>query len=546
MLILAVVWSGSEIESVGGFGAAPEPDARLSWASSVPTRDDAAQPELAPAAALFGAPPQQDTRQNPPNDAAPGVQPPKTPLGKPTVDDDGAISAAQRVRMELSAHAGSRAGSRANSSENVFAAIPPTYDEDKNGPQSCPSTFNNIRQPQFSIDKLRQLRSNELVASKLLPTRTSVNSLMGYVRELQLSEASLRKQLVKTKQHTEEELTHSLSKVSELERTMQEVERDRELARKKLEEQEQLIRDLAAKLKQAEAAKARSSAAAPVDELPSIAEEVTAQVETEVKMTDAAVEKVPPQEAKSAEETTQAHPIPTQPPLAPQNQFPAVPPTHLEQPSNIVRAAQFGLASPRSPNRPLWDPWASGGATPMKNLPPVFTIGSTGLDPVVASSTAAQSSTTDVPRTAAGEYELKSVLMSPRPVQDQVEIFERGGPSQLVEQKVPSPQQEFAPQYPAPIFNVGAMPSPPFPQQQDFVPSNAQSETFGAQNQEETPLMESPLLAAPMLPSIGMASVDEKPHEQQGGESVDGELVQTNGSEWTGKQRWHGTSPSCF
>ncbi|EGZ25137.1 hypothetical protein PHYSODRAFT_458051, partial [Phytophthora sojae] len=133
--------------------------------------------------------------------------------------------------MELSAHAGSRAGSRSNSSENMFANItPPVYDEEKNGPQSCPSTFNSTKQPQFSIDKLRQLRSNELVASKLLPTRTSVNSLMGYVRELQLSEATLRKQLVKTKQHTEEELSHSLSKVSELEKTMQEVERDREEA----------------------------------------------------------------------------------------------------------------------------------------------------------------------------------------------------------------------------------------------------------------------------------------------------------------------------
>eukprot|EP00644_Phytophthora_capsici_P014986 jgi/Phyca11/50918/gw1.76.120.1 len=133
--------------------------------------------------------------------------------------------------MGLSVHAGSRAASRANSSENVLAnSVPPVYDEERSGPQSCPSTFSNTKQPQFSIDKLRQLRSNELVASKLLPTRNSVNSLMGYVRELQLSEATLRKQLVTTKQHTEEELSQSLSKVTELERTMQEVERDREQA----------------------------------------------------------------------------------------------------------------------------------------------------------------------------------------------------------------------------------------------------------------------------------------------------------------------------
>ncbi|OWZ10076.1 hypothetical protein PHMEG_00017125, partial [Phytophthora megakarya] len=253
-----VSWSGSEIESVGGFSAAhgeQEQTSRLSWASSVAAKEEL--PPTQSAASLFGAPEQEPppATESAKQNSGSEVQPPKTPLGKPTQDHDGAISAAQRVRMELTDN---RAGSRANSSENVFATpIPPVYDEEKSGPQSCPSTFTNTKQPQFSIDKLRQLRSNELVASKLLPTRTSVNSLMGYVRELQLSEATLRQQLVKTKQHTEDELSQSLSKVSELERTMQEVERDRENARRKLEEQEQMIRDLAAKLKQAEAAKTR-------------------------------------------------------------------------------------------------------------------------------------------------------------------------------------------------------------------------------------------------------------------------------------------------
>ncbi|KAL4109543.1 hypothetical protein PRIC1_001242 [Phytophthora ramorum] len=48
---------------------------------------------------------------------------------------------------------------------------------------------------------------------------------MGYVRKLRVSEASLRKQRVKAKQHTEEEMVHSLSKVSELERGMQDLSR---------------------------------------------------------------------------------------------------------------------------------------------------------------------------------------------------------------------------------------------------------------------------------------------------------------------------------
>ncbi|POM72649.1 Hypothetical protein PHPALM_10602, partial [Phytophthora palmivora] len=462
-----VSWSGSEIESVGG----QEQVSRLSWASSVAAKEEApAAQDLAPASSLFGASatqqPQQQQQlsqpQQPSHNAEKqptesvvgmGVQPPKTPLGKPTLDADGGISATQRVRMELSAHTDSRAGSRANSSENVFTSpIPPVYDEEKSGPQSCPSTFNNTRQPQFSIDKLRQLRSNELVASKLLPTRTSVNSLMGYVRELQLSEATLRKQLVKTKQHTENELSHSLSKVSELERTMQEVERDREEARRKLEEQEQMIRDLAAKLKQAEAAKAKSSTSSAVDELPPIAEEASPQ--TEIMPTTLSMERKVPDPPGISPPTPA---LPVEPPLPPtQQEQNSAPPVHPGQQKNNSRAAQFGLASPRSPNRPLWDPWASGGATPMKNLPPVFTLGSTGLDQLVPSSTSAvQTSMTDSTTTAAGEYELKSVLMSPRREHDQTEASKTGNTGQKMQQadSTVAAQPELTPQYPGPAFN---------------------------------------------------------------------------------------------
>ncbi|KAF1776934.1 hypothetical protein GQ600_24894 [Phytophthora cactorum] len=479
-----VSWSGSEIESVGGFGGAhseQEQVSRLSWASSVAAKDEALsapQQDLAPAASLG----EQKSKQVAPSESVMCVQPPKTPLGKPTLDHDGEISATQRPR-----------GFSANSSENVFAnSIPPVYDEEKSGPQSCPSTFNNTKQPQFSIDKLRQLRSNELVASKLLPTRTSVNSLMGY--------ATLRKQLVKTKQHTEEELTQSLSKVSELERTMMEVERDRELARRKLEEQEKLIRDLAAKLKQAETAKAK---------LPSIAEETIPQADTEVKAV-AAEEEEPERPATSP--PAPALPVQSSLPPVQQTEQPPLPPV---QPKDNSRAAQFGLASPRSPNRPLWDPWASGGATPMKNLPPVFTIGSTGLDPAVASSTsAAQASATDTKTTARGEYELKSVLMSPRRVQDQVEISENDRAVQHVEQNesTVAAQQEFTPQYPGAVFNVGAMPSPPYPQQEDFSTSETLSGAYGAQGQgEEVPHFESPSQAVPLVSAETVASADAIP-----------------------------------
>ncbi|KAL4167297.1 hypothetical protein KRP22_012783 [Phytophthora ramorum] len=43
-------------------------------------------------------------------------------MAKPTLDEDGGISAAQRVPMDLT---GRRAGSSANSSENVFVNNPP-------------------------------------------------------------------------------------------------------------------------------------------------------------------------------------------------------------------------------------------------------------------------------------------------------------------------------------------------------------------------------------------------------------------------------------
>ncbi|KAG3245631.1 hypothetical protein PI124_g9629 [Phytophthora idaei] len=558
-----VSWSGSEIESVGGFGGAhseQEQVSRLSWASSVAAKDEALsapQQDLAPAASLFGTPAmehqpppppaapsgEQKSKQVAPSESVMGVQPPKTPLGKPTLDHDGEISATQRVRLELSSHVDSRAGSRANSSKNVFAnSIPPVYDEEKSGPQSCPSTFNNTKQPQFSIDKLRQLRSNELVASKLLPTRTSVNSLMGYVRELQLSEATLRKQLVKTKQHTEEELTQSLSKVSELERTMMEVERDRELARRKLEEQEKLIRDLAAKLKQAETAKAKGSAPSGVDELPSIAEETIPQADTEVKAV-AAEEEEPERPATSP--PAPALPVQSSLPPVQQTEQPPLPPV---QPKDNSRAAQFGLASPLSPNRPLWDPWASGGATPMKNLPPVFTIGSTGLDPAVASSTsAAQASATDTKTTARGEYELKSVLMSPRRVQDQVEISENDRTVQHLEQNesTVAAQQEFTPQYPGAVFNVGAMPSPPYPQQEDFSTSETQSGAYGAQGQgEEVPHFESPSQAVPMVSAESVASADGNYFEQQEASNVSavGDMA---GAEWNGSRAQQEMKPSA-
>uniref|UniRef100_H3GGI6 Uncharacterized protein n=1 Tax=Phytophthora ramorum TaxID=164328 RepID=H3GGI6_PHYRM len=372
-------------------------------------------------------------------DASASVQPPRTPQGRATKQDAG-LSAAQRVRLELSTHTTSRAGSgsRANSSEDVFASRSPVFDEDKNGPRSCPTTFNGDGATTTRFSPGRRRRGGELMVSKLLPTRDSVNSLLTYVHELQVSEASLRKQFLSTKRDTEVELHQSVSKVNELERAMQERERDRQLDHQRLEEKDRRIRELAAKLEQAEARRASSSSVRDSvfsgNGLPPIAEEVHARAKSrKIAASPQATKVLEPPPGKVPALTLDALHLSTQDAPAP-----PLRPSHLQRIND--QSTQFELASPRSPNRPLWDPWASGGATPMKNLPPVFTMGSTGLDPVVASpSSTAQTSMAHPTANAAEDYELKSVLMSPRRAQGQIEVFENGNAPQHIGQDAYTP-----------------------------------------------------------------------------------------------------------
>ncbi|CEG43362.1 uncharacterized protein PHALS_13562 [Plasmopara halstedii] len=528
-----VSWSGSEIDSVSGFGAIhseQEQVSRLSWASSITTSEavpSTSQQEMASTATeqhslLFAAATSEHgTSQTFGSLGGMDVHPPKTPLGKPKHEIGGEMSATQRVRLELTAHAGSLAGSRTNSSENMFAdTIASAYDEEQNGPQSCPSAFNNTRQPQFSIDKLRQLRSNELVASKLLPTRTSVNSLMGYVRELQISEATLRKQLVKTKQDTEEELMQSLSKVNKLERTMMEVERDRMLVRQKLEEQEKLIRDLSTKLKLAETAKANGSTNSGFDEMPSIAEETSLGENTEEMIISAENKR---SASTSSPLSTPAASVQSAIPTVLHEQISMTSSAHAHQIQSHNRTSQFGLASPRSPNRPLWDPWASGGATPMKNLPPVFTIGSTGGDQVAASSTAVKYATCEAV-TASEDYELKSVLMSPRGVKSRTEISEVDRLAQQTQHDKVKMETEDS----ALILDAGVAPSTP-PEQQSSSLSLTQHEGYGALDQNEGSIMNTPLPDVSMHCAKPMASADQKIDDHQAQIKSSGSTAMSDG-----------------
>ncbi|RMX69579.1 hypothetical protein DD238_002255 [Peronospora effusa] len=486
-----VSWSGSEIESISGNSAAhseQEQVTRLSWASSAVTREEVTstghKKDLTSAATLFR---------------------------HVAIDSTGTSAKEVDVPSPKTPHADNCVDSRTNSTDNVFAATSSiVYDEEKNGPQSCPLMFNNTRQPQFSIEKLHQLRNNELIPSKFLPTRTSVDSLMGYVRELQLSEATLRKQLLKNKQHTEEELTHTLSKVNELERTVQEAERDRELARRKLAEQEQLIRDLAAKLKQAEAFKSKGTAVPAVNELSPIAEEATVQTEIDTS-------------ALTAE--TNEHPdiFPPAPTPAMQQQQPSISLAHRDQPKEDNSGTQFGLASPRSPDRPLWDPWVAGGTNPTKNLPPVFTIGSTGLDPAVSLSTPSSPTSMSNPTTpTVGKYELKSVLLSPREKQNQIEASGNGKYAQHEEQNTttapPDTQQEK--QNPAAIFDMGPRPPPLDSHQQAFASSGTPSAAHGVQSVD--PLVKSSSQDVPMTISANENLLERK-HSVTGSNGLQGQ-----------------------
>ncbi|KAE8974586.1 hypothetical protein PR001_g25638, partial [Phytophthora rubi] len=456
---------------------------------------------------------------------AAAVQPPRTPQGRAsyaTFSRERGLTAAQRVRAELS---GSRAasGSRANSSEDVFAARSPVFDEKKNGPRSCPSAFNDEEANQ-TPGRRRQPRNTELIVSKLLPTRDSVNSLLTYLHELQISEASLRKQLLKTKQHTEEELCESLSKLNELQRTMHEVERDRRIAQQRLEEKERRIRELTEKLAKAEATQARSSPAhssVSSFEGPSvIAEEGTLYRETQLR-TVTPDPQIPEQESKGSEISAGKVPALTLEALQPTTplKLPPAPPLHPQRQQTIEgQSTQFGVLSPRSPHRPLWDPWASGGATPMKNLPPVFTIGSTGLDPMIT----LPSSPKQLSSIAANDYELRSVLLSPRRVRDQVQASDDRAPIQQTEQ-TPSTASVFAqqdadafkPQDQAPVVDVDAtLLSPPYSQQQDRTPDTPDA-TYDSPLDEQMSLLELPLSVDPLLQIGAMPPIHESPYEYQ-------------------------------
>ncbi|KAI9920609.1 hypothetical protein PsorP6_001239 [Peronosclerospora sorghi] len=339
-----------------------------------------------------------------PQKISPGssVQPPRT-LQKSymTFDHGGGLSAAQRVSMGQSIHYHSQSSvvPRASSSEEMLVSSSSAHDEKKNISRSWPSDFKIVPHHQ-----IRQLRDDQVSASKLQPPRERVNNLLMYLHELHKSEASIRKQFLETKRHAENELNQSLLKLNELQ---QRVERDREIAHQRLKEKEQRIRELSARLEKAGVLKASDSphcrSVLPIDGFYPIPEKTSSQRDPRTT-----------NEAQLVDNSSPGVTLESLSPTPQQGQPSATTLHSVQHPATKKGSNQFAILSPRSPNRPLWDPWVSGGTTPMKAIPPVFTVGSTNLYPVVTLAPQADS-------TAFGDYELKSVLLSPRHACNQLE-----------------------------------------------------------------------------------------------------------------------------
>ncbi|KAF1329825.1 hypothetical protein FI667_g5649, partial [Globisporangium splendens] len=184
------------------------------------------------------------------------VQPPKTPSGGSSYEafaDDGEsrLSASQRVRMGLSAYMANGHSVMNGMTEPMWRQ---SHDDSASpnlnhptAPPSYPPLFHASGKQHFSMRKAQRSQRGgaDLIVSKLLPSRQSLNSLMGYVRELQQSEASLREQLQleRSKHRTEKDAI-------EKQMMEQQIEMEREQSQRKREAQEQIIRDLHAKIAQ--------------------------------------------------------------------------------------------------------------------------------------------------------------------------------------------------------------------------------------------------------------------------------------------------------
>ncbi|KDO28195.1 hypothetical protein SPRG_06244 [Saprolegnia parasitica CBS 223.65] len=156
--------------------------------------------------------------------ASTGPRAPKTPSG--AVGDDG-LTASQKVRIGLSGllltSEAFRNSTGINTSGRSLRDASPGRTRALNLSSAPISPASSRTSSQGSS---RSVRTEALVA-KLIPTKNSVQGLIGYIKELQSSEASLRTHLDTIKTKAQEDLAASYGKVNNLESSMRVIENER-------------------------------------------------------------------------------------------------------------------------------------------------------------------------------------------------------------------------------------------------------------------------------------------------------------------------------
>lgn len=355
------------------------------------------------------------------------VEPPKTPSGGPAFeafndDDESKLSASQRVRMGLSVlmtH-GNGNGAIVNGGDMTRRK---SHEEESQrsqqsvaAPMSCPPLFQASGKQQHSTLKdteshPSQPRGSNLIASKLLPSRMCLNTLIEYVRELNQSAASLRVELEHTRQKADKELFEAHAKVRSLQESIQRAEFEHEQAQVQFEEQEQRVRNLQAQVvtlqQQVQAAGTSQSASNFSQEEALVSNgfhhetlrsSASAAPHAVINHVD-----INGNEAISSAQTTNVFRIE---PVTAGSQH------QQEAPSVRNARSQQLILSPRYA-RPLWEPWSSGSDSPLTSAvsPPMFTIvpsesdllpSSPGLMPMTESVASVSSANHD--------HELKSIV----------------------------------------------------------------------------------------------------------------------------------------
>lgn len=348
------------------------------------------------------------------------VEPPKTPSGGPAFeafndDDESKLSASQRVRMGLSVLMTQGNGNGAMGADMVRRK---SHEEESQrsqhgvaAPKSCPRLL-QVSGKQQQFDALKetqpqrhhsQPRSSNLIASKLLPSRMCLNTLIEYVRELNQSAASLRVELEYTRQKAEKELFEARVQVDELQTSVQRAEFERDQAWVRAEEQEQLVRDL-----QAQVITLQQQVQAAASSFSQMEAFVSNSLHYETLQASAsvAVDEVASHFTVNGNEAIYGVRVVREDPTGSQHQF------QQEGQNPRDPYSQQRVLSPRVA-KPLWEPWSSESNSPLTSAvnPPMFTIAPSESDllpsspelvPAAAFVTSASSTNHD--------HELKSIV----------------------------------------------------------------------------------------------------------------------------------------